>query len=34
MGGHLARMEDDRYAFKILTGKPVDKGLLGRQMGR
>ena len=30
MGGHVARMEEDRSAFKILTGKPTDKRPLGR----
>ena len=28
--GHLARMEEDRSAFKILTGKPTGKRLLGK----
>ena len=23
--GHVARMEEDRSAFKILTGKPIGK---------
>ena len=26
--GHVARMEQDRSAFKILTGKPTGKRLL------
>ena len=30
MGGHLARMEEGRSAFKILTGKPTGKRPLGR----
>ena len=32
--GHVARMEDDRSAFKILTGKPVGKRPLGRPRRR
>ena len=28
--GHVARMEEGRSAFKILTGKPTGKRLLGR----
>ena len=28
--GHVARMEEGRNAFKILTGKPLGKRLLGR----
>ena len=28
--GHLARMEEGRSAFKILTGKPTGKRPLGR----
>ena len=28
--GHLARMEEDRSAFKILTGKPSEERPLGR----
>ena len=27
--GHVARMEEDRSAFKILTGKPTGKRPLG-----
>ena len=27
--GHVARMEESRSAFKILTGKPTEKRLLG-----
>ena len=27
--GHVARMEESRSAFKILTGKPTGKRLLG-----
>ena len=27
--GHVARMEEGRSAFKILTGKPTGKGSLG-----
>ena len=29
-GGHVARMEKGRRAFKILTGKPTEKRPLGR----
>ena len=28
--GHVARIEQDRSAFKILTGKPTEKRPLGR----
>ena len=28
---HVARMEEGRSAFKILTGKPTGKRLLGRR---
>ena len=28
--GHIARMEESRSAFKILTGKPTGKRPLGR----
>ena len=28
--GHVSRMEEDRSAFKILTGKPTGKRPLGR----
>ena len=28
--GHIARMEEGRSAFKILTGKPTGKRPLGR----
>ena len=28
--GHVARMEESRIAFKILTGKPTGKRPLGR----
>ena len=28
--GHVARMEEGRSAFKILTGKPLGKKPLGR----
>ena len=28
--GHVARMEEGRSDFKILTGKPAGKRLLGR----
>ena len=31
--GHVARMEEGRSAFKILTGKPTGKRPLGRPMG-
>ena len=27
--GHVARMEEGRSAFKMLTGKPIGKRLLG-----
>jgi hypothetical protein len=30
MAGHVARMEEGRSAFKILTGKPTGKKPLGR----
>ena len=29
MAGHVARMEDGRYAFKILTDEPLGKRFLG-----
>ena len=29
--GHVARMEEGRSAFKILTGKPAGKVFLGRE---
>ena len=32
--GHVARMEEDRCAFKILTGKPKGKRPLGRPRHR
>ena len=32
--GHVARMEEGRSAFKILTGKPTGKRLLGRHRRR
>ena len=32
--GHLARMEEGRSAFKILTGKPTGKIPLGRPRRR
>ena len=32
--GHVARMEEDRSAFKILTGKPTGKRPLGRRRCR
>ena len=31
---HVARMEEGRSAFKILTGKPTGKTLLGRPRRR
>ena len=34
MSSHVARMEEDRSAFKILTGKPTGKRLLGRPRRR
>ena len=33
-GGHVARMEEGRSAFKILTGKPIGKRPLGRPRSR
>ena len=32
--GHVARMEEGRSAFKILTGKPTGKRLLGKPRRR
>ena len=32
--GHVARMEESRSVFKILTGKPTGKRPLGRARGR
>ena len=32
--GHVARMEEDRSAFKILTGTPTEKRPLGRARHR
>ena len=32
--GHVARMEESRSAFKILTGKPTGKRPLGRPKSR
>ena len=32
--GHVARMSEDRIAFKILTGKPSGKRPLGRPRRR
>ena len=32
--GHVARMEEDRSAFKILTGKPTEKRPLRRPRRR
>ena len=32
--GHVARMEEGRSAFKILTGKPTGKRSLGRPSRR
>ena len=32
--GHVARMEEGRSAFKILTGKPTEKRHLGRPRRR
>ena len=34
MEGHLARMEEGRSAFKILTDKPTGKRPLGRPRRR
>ena len=33
-GGHVARKEEGRSAFKILTGKPTNKIPLGRPKHR
>ena len=32
--GHVARMEEDRSTFKILTGTPTGKTLLGKPRRR
>ena len=32
--GHVSRMEESSSAFKILTGKPLEKRLLGRPRHR
>ena len=32
--GHVARMQEDRGAFKILTGEPTGKRPLGRPRRR
>ena len=32
--GHVARMEEGRSAFKMLTGKPTGKRSLGRRRRR
>ena len=32
--GHVARVEEGRSAFKILTGKPIGKRPLGRRRRR
>ena len=32
--GHVVRMDEGRSAFKILTGKPTGKRLLGRPRRR
>ena len=32
--GHVARMEEGRSAFKMLTGKPIGKRPLGRSRRR
>ena len=32
--GHVARMEEGRSVFKILTGKPIGKSPLGRPKRR
>ena len=32
--GHVARMEEGRSAFKILTGTPARKRTLGKPRGR
>ena len=34
MGCHVARMEEDRNAFKILIHKPAEKRHLGRPRRR
>jgi hypothetical protein len=30
MAGHVARMEEGKNAFKVLTGKPTQKRPLGK----
>ena len=32
--GHIARLEEDRSAFKFITGKPTGKKSLGRPRRR
>ena len=34
LAGHVARMEESRSSFKILTGKAIGKRLLGRPRRR
>ena len=34
LAGHVARLEEDRSAFKILTGKPTGNRPLGRPRRR
>ena len=34
MAGHVARMEEGRSTFRILTGKPTEKRPLGRPRRR
>ena len=34
MGSHVARMEEGRRAFKMLTGKPTEKRPLTRPRSR
>jgi hypothetical protein len=34
LAGHVARMTDERNAYRILVGKPEGKRLLGRARGK
>ena len=34
LAGHVARMEEGRSAFKLLTGKPTENQTLGRPRHR
>jgi len=33
-GGHVARMEERREAYRVLVGKPKEKSTLGRPSSR